>query len=431
MSQPSTDAATPDAASPDIISAGQTCSMAYIVSQYPALSMVWIIREIQQLRSLGFRINVISVNDAARASVGLTETELEEAAGTYYIKNHGIKGALRAHLKTLKENPKGYLRGWRRSLQLGKLDLRAQIFNLMYFTEALMAGVWMKEKEFTHLHAHLGSQAATIGLFTKEVFGNGFSITVHGPDEFYNAPGQYLTEKVATADFICTISSFARSQLMKLSAYEHWHKIEVSRLGVNPEDFAPRDAGKSADAFEVVCVGRLTPAKGQHILVDAMRLLVEQGRKVRLRLVGDGEDREALERHVDSLGLHEQVVFEGAVNQDRIRDLYAGANAFAIPSFAEGIPVVLMEAMSMEIPCVTTRITGIPELIRDGVDGLLTTPSDVNEFAEAIARLMDDDALCATLAKNGRKRVLEHYHLEHNVDRLAGIFKQRLDSHQG
>ncbi len=403
-------------------------SMAYIVSQYPALSMVWIIREIQQLRSLGFRINVISVNDAARASVGLTATELEEAASTYYIKNHGVKGALRAHLKTLKDNPGGYFRGWKTSLKLGKLDIRAQVYNLMYFTEALMAGVWMKEQGFEHLHAHLGSQAATIGLFTKEVFGTGFSITVHGPDEFYNAPGQYLTEKVATADFICTISSFARSQLMKLSPYEHWHKIEVSRLGVNPDDFAPRDVERDPDTFEIVCVGRLTSAKGQHILVDAIEKLVAEGRSIRLRLVGDGEDRESLERHVDSLGLHEQVVFEGAVNQDRIRDLYAQADAFAIPSFAEGIPVVLMEAMSMEIPCVTTRITGIPELIEDGVDGLLVTPSDVDEFAAAIARLMDDEALRNTLAKNGRLKVMDKYNLSHNVDRLAGIFKARLDA---
>jgi glycosyltransferase involved in cell wall biosynthesis len=120
------------------------------------------------------------------------------------------------------------------------------------------------------------------------------------------------------------------------------------------------------------------------------------------------------------------VVFEGAVNQDRIRTLYAATDIFCIPSFAEGIPVVLMEAMAMEIPCVTTHITGIPELIRDGLDGLLVPPSDVPGLVEALARLMDDADLRERLGKSGRMRILEHYNLRHNVEKLAAIFAERV-----
>ncbi|MGF1644423.1 MAG: glycosyltransferase family 4 protein [Thiotrichales bacterium] len=401
-------------------------SLAYIVSQYPCLSMIFIIREVLQLRRLGFRIDVASINAPDRSGKGLTADEANEASLTYFIKPDGAKSGARAHLATLRGNPAGYLRGWRMVFRLGGFDLRKWFYNLMYFTEALMVGGWMRRKQQTHLHAHLGSQAATVAMFVKEIFGHGFSVTVHGPDEFYNAPGQYLTEKVIAADFMLCISNFARSQLMKLSPYEHWHKLEVARLGVDPQIFTPKSFEPNPEVFEIICVGRLTPAKGQHILVEALRELIAEGRKVRLRLVGDGVDRASLEQQVKSLALRDHVIFEGAVNQDRIRELYAKADAFSIPSFAEGIPVVLMEAMSMEIPCVTTRITGIPELIRDGIDGLLVAPSDSVELAQAIARLIDDTALRERLAKAGRQRILERYDLANNVDRLATVFRRRL-----
>ncbi|HFD88187.1 MAG TPA: colanic acid biosynthesis glycosyltransferase WcaL [Gammaproteobacteria bacterium] len=401
-------------------------SLAYIVSQYPMLSMIFIIREVVQLRARGFHIDVASINAADRSTEGLTRDEANESALTYYVKPEGAKGALQAHVDTLKENAGGYWRGLQLIFKLGGTDLKDIFYNLMYFTEALMVGRWMTKKGQTHLHAHLGAQSATVALYVKRVFGFGFSITVHGPDEFYDAPGQYLTQKVEASDFIVCISNFARSQLMKLSDYKHWHKLEVSRLGVDPEVFTPRPFEENPEVFEIICVGRLCSAKGQHILVDAIHQLIEQQRPVRLRIVGDGPDRPSLEQHVDALDLRRHIIFEGAVNQDRIRDLYSRAHAFSMPSFAEGIPVVLMESMAMEIPCVTTRITGIPELIRDGIDGILVAPSSTEELSEALGRLMDDPELRRTLGENGRKRVVEHYDLAKNVERLGDIFQRRL-----
>lgn len=401
--------------------------VAYLVSQYPMLSMIFIIREVLQLRRLGWRIDVASINAADRGLQGLTTDEAGEASTTYYLKPHGWRGALVAHLDTALRHPRGWLRGWAAVVRLARADLRQLALNLAYFTEALMVGVWMRQRDQQHLHAHLGSQAATVALFVKRVFGHGFSITVHGPDEFYDAYRQYLPEKVAAADFICCISHFARSQLMRLSPYAHWHKLEVVRLGVDPAHFAPRPRPLSADgAFELLCVGRLTPSKGQHLLIDAVARLLGQGRHVRLRLVGAGDDRASLEAQVRSQGLADHVLFEGAVNQDRIRALYAQAHCFCIASFAEGIPVVLMEAMAMAVPCVTTRITGIPELIEDGRDGLLVAPSDAAGLAAAIARLMDDPALYDRLAAAGRQRVVDDYDLARNVDRLAEVFGRRL-----
>jgi len=403
-------------------------SIAYLVSRYPTLSMIFVLREVLALRGLGFRIETASINPPDRPSEKLTQHEREEAASTYCIKSHGLTGAASAHIKSLLQNFVGYWRGVALAFQLAGLDLRRLLLNVAYFTEALMVGQWMRRNRQTHLHVHLASQAATVGLFAQRVFGIGYSITAHGPDEFYDAQGQYLSQKIAAASFIVCISSYTRSQLMKLSPYTHWTKFEIARLGVDPSLFSPPQKTAPPDAFETLCVGRLTPAKGQHILIDSVNKLTQQGRRVRLRLVGDGPDDASLRAHAAGLANPESVIFEGAVNQDRIRTLYATADAFCLPSFAEGLPVVLMEAMSMEIPCVSTSINGIPELIRNEIDGLLVPASDIDALVNALARLMDDEDLRNRLATSGRLRILEHYDLARNIDTLAAIFTQRIQA---
>jgi glycosyltransferase involved in cell wall biosynthesis len=401
-------------------------SIAYLVSRYPILSMIFVLREVMALRALGFRIETASINPPDRSPEELTPLEREEAARTYCVKCHGIVGAISAHFKTFLLNFPGYWRGVTLVLQLAGLDLQRLFLNLAYFTEGLMVGQWMKGNGQTHLHVHLASQAASVGLFTQRVFAVGYSLTVHGPDEFYDAGGQCLTQKIAAADFVVCISSYTRSQLMKLSPYAHWTKFVVVRLGVDPTLFSPLPHRAPQDVFEILCVGRLTPAKGQHLLIDAVDRLSRQGRRVRLRLVGDGPDYASLRACADRLAATESVVFEGAVNQDRIRSVYATADLFCLPSFAEGLPVVLMEAISMQIPCISTTIAGIPELIRDGVDGLLVPASDAEALVEAIARLMDDGDLRNRLALSGRERLLEHYDLGRNVEALARVFAERI-----
>jgi glycosyltransferase involved in cell wall biosynthesis len=166
-------------------------------------------------------------------------------------------------------------------------------------------------------------------------------------------------------------------------------------------------------------------------LIAAIDHLIQRGRRVHLQLVGDGPDRAALEREANRRGLAEHVSFAGSINQDRIGQFYREADAFALASFAEGIPVVLMEAMAMEIPCVATMITGIPELIRDGIDGLLVVPSDDRALAEALEKLIDDEALGWRLGEAGRRRVAEKYDLDKNLERLSRVFGIRLGSGSG
>jgi colanic acid/amylovoran biosynthesis glycosyltransferase len=402
--------------------------LAYLVSRYPAVSHTFILREIVELRRLGFHIDVASINGLDRPAHLLTEEERSEAAAAFYVKGAGPSGAFKAHVAAFFHHPAAYMKGLWFSLRLAGSDPRAAALCFFYFVEAAMVGEWMRTRGLRHLHVHFATPAATVGLIVTRLFGFTMSITVHGPDEFYDVPGYLLKKKIEAALFLCVIGTFARSQLMKLSDSSAWHKLHLAPLGVDPDLFTPRPFRANPDIFEIICVGRLVPAKGQHILLAAIEQLRSQGRAVRLRLVGDGPDRPSLELAARRRRIENEVIFEGAVNQDRIRDLYRGAEVFALASFAEGIPVVLMEAMAMEIPCVSTYIAGIPELIRDSIDGLLVGPSDELALAGAIAHLMDDDRLRRKLGQAGRLRVIEKYNLRKNVAKLAGIFDAELGS---
>lgn len=405
--------------------AGAAPRMAYLISRYPAVSHTFIQREIRQLRQGGFEIHCASVNAPDRAPGDMTADEAEEAGNTYYLKAHGVYGAMLAHLWGLLR-PVAYLRGLIYALGFGGWNLARGLYGFFYFTEALMLARWMSARRLDHLHVHFATAAANIALSLKKIRRVGLSMTIHGPDEFYDVPGQKLREKIAAADFLVCIGRFARSQMMKLSPATQWHKFDICPLGVDVANYNPEREARDGKPFTVLCVGRLAPAKGQRVLIDACAALRDWDRKFRLVIVGAGPDEDALKDAVAKLQLQEQVVFTGALNQDQVRRWYRDSDVFALPSFAEGIPVVLMEAMASSLPCVTTRITGIPELIRDGIEGLLVTPSDAQELADTLAMLMDDPELRAELGAAGRARVGEQYNLSDNVARLGRIFAARL-----
>jgi len=391
----------------------------------PALSEAFILREIDQLRRQGWRVQVASVNPPDRPPERMTDAEAREARDAYCLKRHGVAGALLAHLWALLSSPAGWLRGLAAAVALAGTDARRLGLWFAYFTEALMVRRWMRAHDIGHLHVHFGGAACSVALLLARSFGTPYSVTIHGPDEFYDAKGQRLREKVAAAAFVVCISDFARSQLMLVSDPSHWDRIEVGRLGVDPGRFAPAVHG-ARDALEILCVGRLVPAKGQHVLLDAVARLRSERGAVNLVLVGAGPDEASLRAHVERLGIAASVEFAGGVTQDRIGEYYRRADCFALASFAEGVPVVLMEAMASGLPCVSTRITGIPELIRDGIDGFLVAPGDAHALAEALGRLADAPTLRQRLGANARAHVVAHYNLAQNTAKLASIFARRL-----
>jgi len=400
--------------------------LGYLVSRYPAISHTFILREVLELRRLGIAIDVASVNGLDRSLAELTSEERQESARTFYIKQTGALQALCAVFAAMALSPFAFFKALGFALRLAGSDVRKSAYMVFYLMEAVLVARWMRAKHLSHLHVHFATPAATVGLILTHLTDYTLSITVHGPDEFYDVPGYLLREKIEAARLLCTIGSYARSQLMKVSPITEWRKIAITPLGVDPTVFQPRPFRSNPDRFEVLCVGRLVPAKGQHVLLAAVRHLIQAKRSVLLRYIGDGPDRASLEKEVQRLGLEDSVCFEGAVNQDRIQHFYRTADVFVLASFAEGIPIVLMEAMSMEIPCITTWITGIPELIRDGIDGLLVPPADDVALATAITRLIEEPVLRERLGVAGRARVSEKYDLRRNVARLADVFRENL-----
>jgi len=390
--------------------------MAYLLSQYPAVNHVFMLREVRSLRNLGLEIRVASIRQPDRDATAMTVAEREEAQTTYYVKGSDLFRVAATHIRTLISRPVSYCRGVLCALKTGP-------GGLFYFAEAVVLGQWMRTNRLTHLHTHFVS---SVGWIVARTFPITLSVTFHGPAEFEDPAGNRLAEKVRASLFTCAISRYGAGQLMYACPFADWPKIEVTFLGVDPDEFPPRPFRLDPLPFQIVTVGRLAPVKGQHLLLAAMEILVKEGRQVRLRLAGDGPDRPDLEQDARARGLSGHVSFEGNVNQDRLREIYRESDALVLASFAEGLPVVLMEAMAMEIPCVSPWVNGIPEIIAHETDGLLVPPGDASELACAIGRLMSDPALRRSLGERARRKVLEKFNLRRNTEHLAEVFRRRL-----
>ena len=395
--------------------------LAYLVSRYPSVSHTFIMREVLGLRALGMRIDVASVNPPDRNTAQMTAEERAEADATYGIKQHGVRGALAALAWAAATRPLALLRTLAQAGRFGRGLKR--LYALAYAVEAAMVVRWMAGRGLRHLHVHFGNEAATVGVLVKTLSGVGLSLTIHGPDEFDDVPGQYLRAKIAAADGVVCISQFGRSQLMRLAAPAHWAKLQLCRLGVDPASFVPPTRARATGPLRLLCVGRLTPAKGQLLLVQACAQLLREDLPFELTLVGDGPDRARLETAVRRHGLQRQVRFAGSLNQREVQAELACADAFVLPSLAEGIPVVLMEAMASGVPCISCPVNGIPELIDHGQSGLLATPGDVPDLTAQLRRLFRDAGLRQHLATQGRTKVEQHFQLDHNVARLSAILR--------
>lgn len=395
--------------------------IAYLASEYPGISHTFIFREIHSLREMGFDVKTASIRTPDHLDK-MTGKEKQDAKETLYIKNSSYFLVLMVHLFMLVRSPSRYLRMFREALALCRKGPRSVLKGLAYFAEAGILLHWMHKNKVNHVHVHFGNPAATVAMIAESYDTVTYSMSIHGPDVFYNVDPNLLEEKVKRASAIRCISHYCQSQLMRLVSHELWSRFHIVRCGINPDIFLPRPE-PNGDTSEILCVGRLVPAKGQHILLEACGLLKDRGVNFHLTYVGGGEDRRSLEALSTQLGINEQVTFTGAVGQDEVHQYYDKANIFVLASFAEGVPVVLMEAMAKEIVSVSTRITGIPELIDDDQDGVLVAPSDVDGMADRLQALLVNRELRHRLGVNGRKKVLDKYDLNKNCRLMANFFR--------
>lgn len=397
--------------------------IAYLLSDYPHIRHAYLLREIRGLRELGLEIDVVALRAETRTGGTYTKEEREEIQGTSYILQVGAARILEAHLRTLTTRPRGYFRGVRRALRYGRLRPIRTLYALIYFVEAVIAGNILEQRGILHAHTHYLSTQAWM---MSEIFGLAISMTLHGSGEFVDPQSFFLREKLAASSFAIAISEFGRSQILQSAPPGTAAKVEVCRLGVDPNFFTERPFRPDSRPFQLLSIGGMAPPRTFDVLIRALAELRSAGRDVVLRLVGDGPLRASLERMAAEHGLQDRVIFEGWKTQGELRPFYCQADVFVFSSLAEGIPVVLMEAMAQGIPCVASRITGIPELIRDGLDGFLVGTLDAKETARAVMRLMEDADLRRRMSLAARRHLVEEYNLPKNLEALAEIFRRRV-----
>lgn len=401
----------------------------YIASHYPAVSHSFVLREVGALRRLGVDIATMSIwrTDAAEL---LTSAEREAARTTFAVLPRSVARIAGAHLRSFLRGPTRYLATLVRAIRLSPPGIRGHLWQLFYFAEAMVVYEHCRERGVRHLHAQFADSATDVAMLVAARGGAGWSwsLAVHGPVEFYNVDRTRLAAKLADAAFVQAISHFGRSQLLTLMDEAEWDKVAIVHCGVDPSFYSPgdaaaADAGTDEGELRVLCVGRLVHLKGQSMLIRAAAELRDRGIDVRVVLIGDGPKRGDLERLARRLGVGDRVELLGSVGQSEIRAYYEACDIFCLPSFAEGLPVVLMEAMALERPVVTTRIMGIPELVEDGVAGLLVAPGDLVSLTEAIAELAGDPERRAAMGRAGRAKVLAEFDVGQSAELLRPMFE--------
>lgn len=272
-----------------------------------------------------------------------------------------------------------------------------------------------------HLHAHFGTNSADVARYAARMAGIGYSFTVHGPEEFDAPMALRLGEKIAEARFTVAVSSFGRSQLCRWVDPAHWHRIRVVHCGIEPGRF-PEPAPVAAGPVHLVAIGRLAPQKGFPLLLPALAAARRQA-DISLSLVGDGELRAALSAQVADLGLTGAVRMTGWLNEAQVRAELSAAHALVLPSFAEGLPVALMEAMAAGRPALATAIAGIPELVLPGETGWLVAAGDADALADGMLRVAAAGPEVLTrMGMAARRRVLARHDVGVETAKLADMF---------
>jgi glycosyltransferase involved in cell wall biosynthesis len=407
--------------------------LAFVCSEYPAISHTFVLREIEALRRLGVSITTFSLRRTP-AEKQLSEQDREAAATTVAILPPRWGRLLVAHLGLLLRAPRTYFGTLRHALGLAPPGLRGRLWQVFYFVEAVVLWRECERRQIRHLHVHLANAAADVTMLAVHLGSSreperpwSWSFTMHGPTEFLDLRHYRLAEKLDSASFVVCISDFARSQLMALCDPDRWPRLRVIHVGLPVGQFTRATPPRTPGSYDrILYIGRLVPEKGQTVLLEAVAELARRGLEVEVTLAGGGDLRPELEAFAGRLGISSQVEFPGAVGQDRLRELYEAATVFCLPSFGEGVPVVLMEAMAMEVPVLSTRIAGIPELIEHGRDGLLVPPGRADELAAALESLLTNRERHSELAQAGRQKVLREFDAERSAEQLHDLFEEML-----
>ena len=394
--------------------------VAYFTNQYPAVSHTFIRREIQALETLGVTVIRYALWSSSENLVDAQDKE--ELQKTRCILKAGVGEILRCALGALIRRPLAAIQMLWLAMKIGLRSDRGLLRHFAYAVEATVLADWSRHDNVRHLHAHFGTNSAAIAMLASQISGIPFSFTAHGPEEFEKASLLSLNTKLGLATFAVCVSSFGRSQLMRWSSPEQWPKIALIHCGVN-EAFLDMPLTTPPSAPRFVCVGRLSEQKAQLILVGAVRRLRDSEIHCEVVLAGDGPMRSQVEAAIRQAGLERQIFVTGWVSGERVKVEILASRALVLPSFAENMPVVIMEAMALGRPVISTYVAGIPELVQPGVSGWLVAAGDETALAEALREAIITPAeRLATMGSAGHAHVMKHHNALEEARKLNELF---------
>jgi colanic acid/amylovoran biosynthesis glycosyltransferase len=400
--------------------------LAYLVNQHPKCSQSFIRREIVALEALGLKIQRFSIRSGAELIVDpADQLELEK---TRVVLDSGILSLIDNTLKLAITKPIVFIKALRFTFQVGLHSDRGLLLHLIYLAEACVLKNWFKASGIKHVHVHFGTNSTMVAMLCRLLGGPTYSFTVHGPEEFDRVSGMALAQKIKHAAFVVGISSFGRSQLYRWCNYDEWSKVHIVHCGVDSAYINQNGRSKTIapipTAPNLVCVGRLCEQKGQMLLVEAVRQLVAAGIDCRLTLVGDGEMRSAIESQIQQHQLQNHIILTGNATGDEVQKHILAARAFVLPSFGEGLPVAIMEALALGRPVVSTYIAGIPELVQPGVNGWLVPAGAIEALVAALRQVLAaSTAQLEAMGRAGAEAVAREHDVNIEARKLAKLFE--------
>ncbi len=398
--------------------------IAYLVNVYPVTSASFIRRELMEMEAQGASVSRFALR---RWDTPLVDPiDLQEERKTRAVLEVGALGLAGAVVATAFRRPGKFARALVQTWRLGRRgsgssSSRGVARHLIYLAEACVLLDWHREQGTDHVHAHYGTNSATVALLCRILGGPPYSFTVHGPEEFDQPLALGLDLKIHDAAFAVAISEHGRSQLCRWVPYDQWSKIKVVRCGLDPM-FLDAPQIPLPEAPRLVCVGRFAEQKGLPVLIEAAGRLRAEGVAFELTLVGDGTLRGEIEALIKRYRLEDCVQLVGWKSNAEVRDLITESRALVLPSFAEGLPVAIMESLALGRPVISTWIAGTPELVEPGVSGWLVPPGSAEALASAIRDLLDTplDEL-ERMGKQGAERVAERHNIAIEARKLRDL----------
>lgn len=402
--------------------------IAYLVNKYPKTSHSFIRREIAAIEDCGISVARFSIRSCRSELVD--PKDIQEFQKTQIILDVGVIGLLLNLLNVAVTRPISWLKGLWLALKVGWSSERGVLYHIIYLAEACVLLGRVRNSGITHLHAHFGTNSTTVAMLCQAIGGPPYSFTVHGPYEFDRVESISLTEKINRAAFVVTVSSFSMSQLYRWCNYQQWSKIHLVRCGVD-NSFFNQNITTIPSEPNIVCVGRLCEEKGQLLLLKAVSQLAAQGKRCNLTLVGDGDLRPEIETLIKDCNLQQQVKITGWASGAEVQKYIINSRVLVQPSFAEGLPVVIMEAFALQRPVISTYIAGIPELVKPGVNGWLVPSGSVEALTQALQEVLQlATENLEQMGKAGCASVKEQHNVALEASKLASLFRASLEKSQ-